>query len=124
MTSSARITDIVVAGAGPVGLAIAAALKQAMGGRLKLVVIDPAREARDGRLRTVALSAGSRHLLQRIGAWGALEARAEPIREMAIFDGLEWDPARIEQLTFTADEGTALAHMAFNDDVADALAGA
>ncbi len=40
------------------GLALAAALKQALGRRLKIAVVDPHPGGGDGRLRTVALSAG------------------------------------------------------------------
>jgi len=124
-TLSKRRYDIAVAGAGAVGLAIAAALKQAAPKSTRVAVIDPSPRARDGRLRAVALSRGSRHLLERLGAWGALEPKAQPIVEMTIHDGGLHDSVRLEQLGFAAREGEApLAHMAFNDDVVQALADA
>jgi len=116
--------DIAIAGAGHAGLAVAAALKQAVGERVRLVVVDPKPEARDGRLRTVALSEGSRNLITRAGAWSTLEPLAQAIHEMAIFDGRARDAARVEQLRFRERDGTPLAHMAFNDDVADSLSAA
>ena len=91
----ARIFDIVIAGAGPAGLSLAAALKQAVGRRLRVAVVDPHPGAGDGKLRTVALSAGSRHLLERVGAWAALELRAQPILKMAIYDGGTRDAVRL-----------------------------
>lgn len=115
-----RVFDIVVAGAGVAGLALAAALKQAVP-RLKIAVVDPKPDAADGRLRTVALSGGSRALLTRLGAWPALEPLAQPILKMAIFDGGVRDAVRVEQLQFDAGAGEPLAHMAFNDDVTAAL---
>ncbi len=115
------VLDIAVVGAGPVGLALAAALKQAMGGRLKIAAIDPAPERGDGGLRTVALSAGSRAFFERLGAWSALEPRAQPILAMDIYDGAIDDVVRLKSLSFEASSGDALAHMAFNDDVAAAL---
>ena len=121
LSDLSRPFDIAVAGAGHAGLAVAAALKQALGRRLRLIVIDPKPQARDGRLRTVALAAGSRRLLERIGAWSALDAQAQPIREMAIYDGRARDAARIEQMRFSEREGEPLAHMAFNDDLLEAL---
>jgi 2-octaprenyl-6-methoxyphenol hydroxylase len=123
--TSIRRYDIAVVGAGAVGLATAAALKQAAPKSTRVAVIDPRPRAQDGHLRTVALSEGSRHLLERVGAWGPLEAKAQPILAMAIYDGGLRDPARLEQLQFSAREGEApLAHMAFNDDVVAALSGA
>ena len=95
-----RPFDIAVVGAGPAGLAFAAAMKQALGRRLRLVVIDPRPEARDGKLRAVALAEGSKNLIERIGAWSALEPKAQAIHEMAIFDGRARDAVRIEQLRF------------------------
>lgn len=116
-----RRFDIAIAGAGAAGLAFAAAIQQAMGRRLTVAVIDPRPDAADGHLRTVALSEGSRRLLQRVGAWDALEPLAQPIRKMAIFDGGVRDPVRLQQLGFDARPQETLAHMAFNDDVNAAL---
>ncbi|MGO9740623.1 MAG: FAD-dependent monooxygenase [Roseiarcus sp.] len=113
--------DIAVAGAGPAGLAFAAALKQALGKRLRILLIDP-KLARDGRVRTVALAKGSRKLLERVGAWSALAALSQPIHEMAIYDGLARDAVRIPQMRFSERAEEPLAHMAYNDDLADALA--
>ncbi|MGD1016230.1 MAG: FAD-dependent monooxygenase [Roseiarcus sp.] len=120
--SARRVFDIVVAGAGPAGLAFAAAASQALGSSVSMVVVDPRPGQGDGRLRTVALAEGPRRLLARVGAWDALEPLAQPILRMAIVDGRVSDAAALEQLTFDAREGEALAHMAFNDDVAAALA--
>ena len=125
MTSLNRPYDIAVVGAGAAGLATAAALKQAAPGALRVVVIDPRPRARDGRLRTVALATGSVNLLERVGAWSELQPRAQPILEMAIYDGGVRDSVRLEQLRFEADgRKPALAHMAFNDDLVEALANA
>jgi 2-octaprenyl-6-methoxyphenol hydroxylase len=112
-----RVYDILVAGAGVVGLAFACAVKQAIGRRLKVAVVDPRPDEGDGGLRTVALAAGSRNVLGRIGAWGALEPLTQPILKMTIFDGDASDSVRIRQMQFEAPEGEALAHMAFVDDV-------
>jgi len=123
--ASSRRYDIAVVGGGAAGLATATALKQAAPKSTRIAVIDPHPRARDGHLRTVALSLGSRHLLERVGAWARLEPKAQPILAMAIYDGGLRDAARLEQLQFSAREGDdPLAHMAFNDDVVDALADA
>jgi 2-octaprenyl-6-methoxyphenol hydroxylase len=116
-----RVHDILVAGAGVVGLAFASAVKQAIGRRLKVAVVDPRLGERDGGLKTVALAAGSRGLLTRVGAWDALEPLTQPILKMSIFDGGPRDAVRLVQLEFEAREGETLAHMAFADDVVAAL---
>ena len=117
-----RVFDVVVAGAGPAGLSFAAAVKQALAGGVSIAVIDPRPGEGDGRLRTVALAAGPRRLIERVGAWEALEPLTQPILHMAIADGALSDAVWLEQLKFDAREGEPLAHMAFNDDVAAALA--
>ena len=122
--ASSRIFDVVVAGAGPAGLAFAAAVKQALGSGGAVALVDPRPQARDGRLRTVALAAGPRRLIDQVGAWAALAPLAQPIRRMAITDGGAKDPVRIEQLRFGGADDEPLAHMAFNDDLAAALGGA
>ncbi len=62
--------DVVVAGGGPVGAALAAALD---GAGLDVRLVEPAPRA-DARLRPVALSHGSRLILEQLGAWGAFPA--------------------------------------------------
>ena len=101
---------------------VAAAMKQAMGRRASVAVVDPRPRARDGHIRTVALSEGSRRLLERIGAWTALEPLAQPITKMTIYDGEVRDAVRLKQLEFAVlPGGDRLAHMAFNDDALDAV---
>jgi 2-octaprenyl-6-methoxyphenol hydroxylase len=117
------VFDIAVVGAGAAGLALAAVLKREAGVRLRIALID-AGSSGDGRLRTVALSPGSRALLERTGAWTALQGEAQPILEMAIYDGTPRDAVRIEQMRFANADGAPLAHMAFNDDVTAALGAA
>jgi 2-octaprenyl-6-methoxyphenol hydroxylase len=122
--ASLPIFDVVVAGAGPAGLALAAAVKQALGRGIAVALVDPRPQARDGWLRTVALAEGPRRLIDQVGAWTALAPLAQPIRGMAIYDGRARDAVRIEQLRFGGAGDAPLAHMAFNDDVAAALGGA
>ena len=122
--ASPRIFDVVVAGAGPAGLAFAAAVKQALGRGIAIALVDPRPQASDGRLRTVALAEGPRRLIEQVGGWTALAPLAQPIRRMAITDGRARDAVRVEQLRFGGEDDEPLAHMAFNDDVAAALRGA
>ena len=74
--------DIVIAGGGPVGAALALGLRSS-GYKLALlearapgVVID------DGR--TIAISHGSRLILERVGVWPALSTAVTPIRHISI----------------------------------------
>jgi 2-octaprenyl-6-methoxyphenol hydroxylase len=117
---TASVYDIAIVGAGAAGLALAAALKRETGTPLQVALIAP-RAGPPERLRTVALSAGSRALIDRIGAWRRLEAEAQPILEMAIYDGTSSDAVRLEQLGFENPDRTPLAHMAYNADVTAAL---
>ncbi|SPA28887.1 2-octaprenyl-6-methoxyphenol hydroxylase, FAD/NAD(P)-binding [Cupriavidus taiwanensis] len=60
--------DIAIVGGGPVGLALACQLLRTTGWRIVLAdAATPARAARDPR--AIALSHGSRQLLEQIGAW-------------------------------------------------------
>jgi 2-octaprenyl-6-methoxyphenol hydroxylase len=118
------IFDVVIAGAGASGLALAAAVKQAMQSGVAIAVVDPAppRQASAAPLRTVAIAEGPRRLLEHIGAWEAIEPKAQAILSMAIMDGDVRDAVRLKHLSFEAKHGRPLAHMAFNDDVVGALA--
>ena len=120
--SSNNVFDVAVVGAGPVGLALALAIQREAHVPVRIALIAPPTPAE--RLRTVALSPGSRALLERVGAWSALAPEAQPIREMVIYDGEPGDAVRIPQLRFEGDPGAALAHMAYTDDVVAALVSA
>lgn len=78
-------TDIIIAGGGLVGNALAIALAQ---GGIAVTVIDPLpREqqvaaAFDGR--TSAISAGSVRILSKIGAWQHIEPQAQPIHDIRV----------------------------------------
>ena len=62
-------TDIVIVGAGPVGMTLALALA---GGRHRVLLIDSRpRGASAGDPRALALSHGTRQLLESLGAWNA-----------------------------------------------------
>jgi 2-octaprenyl-6-methoxyphenol hydroxylase len=111
--SNAR-TDVLIAGAGIAGLALAAALARALKPNFSVAVCDPAlaREpARDERVSAIA--PGARQLLQALGIWEAIEGEAHPIRAMEIGDSHLEDAVRPAFLQFDADADTdePLAHM-------------
>jgi 2-octaprenyl-6-methoxyphenol hydroxylase len=119
----APIFDVVIAGGGASGLALAAAIKQAMREGASVAVVDPASPAAASAtpLRTVAIANGPRRLLEHVGAWEAIERHAQPILSMTIMDGDVRDAVRLPHLNFAAKERAPLAHMAFSDRVVGAL---
>ena len=122
MTESVPVFDLVVAGGAASGLALAAAVKQALGEGAAVALVDPAAPpAPRPSLRTVAIAEGPRRLLERIGAWADVEPKAQPIVKMEIMDGGVRDAVRLPHLHFDAHEDAPLAHMAFNADVIAAL---
>jgi 2-octaprenyl-6-methoxyphenol hydroxylase len=123
MAEPAPIFDVVIAGGGASGLALAAAIKQAMREGASVAVVDPGAPAAAtaSPLRTVAIAYGPRRLLEHVGAWEAIERHAQPILSMAIMDGDVRDAVRLPHLNFTAKDPSPLAHMAFADDVVGAL---
>ena len=72
--------DVVIVGGGPVGSALALAL-QPTGWR---VVLLEARTAAAADSRPLALSYGTRLILERLGVWPALAAKATPIRHIHV----------------------------------------
>ncbi|ENO95035.1 UbiH/UbiF/VisC/COQ6 family ubiquinone biosynthesis hydroxylase, partial [Thauera phenylacetica B4P] len=69
-----RVHDLLIVGAGPVGLALALALKDA---GLDIVLADArAREAVTKDPRDLALAHGTRLTLQRLGVWNGLPSTA------------------------------------------------
>ncbi|HEX6994069.1 MAG TPA: UbiH/UbiF/VisC/COQ6 family ubiquinone biosynthesis hydroxylase [Gammaproteobacteria bacterium] len=82
---------VLISGAGPVGLALAALL-DAVRGDLRICVVEP-RELPQWRaehtdLRVYALSRASQRVLERVGAWPSIAARrACPYERMHVWEG-------------------------------------
>ena len=115
-TKAQRDLDILVAGAGYVGLAAAVAIKQARPG-LSVAVVDAAPEGgweRDGRASAIAAAAC--RLLERLGCWEEIFPEAQPITDMVITDSRTSDPVRPVFLTFDGEiaPGEPFAHMIAN----------
>ncbi|HEY4922218.1 MAG TPA: ubiquinone biosynthesis hydroxylase [Xanthobacteraceae bacterium] len=115
--------DVLIGGAGFAGLALALALRQALGLTFAVAVADPAlgRQVADGR--ATAIAAAARRLFDAIGVWDAVAARAEPMLDMVITDSKLDDAVRPTFLTFAGDvqPGEPFAHMVENRDVLAAL---
>lgn len=93
MTRSQVHCDVLVAGAGPAGLAVTGLLGDA---GVSTVLAGPA-GASAGDTRTTALFAGAEVLLRRIGAADALADHRTPLKALRIIDRIERDdiPSRI-----------------------------
>jgi ubiquinone biosynthesis UbiH/UbiF/VisC/COQ6 family hydroxylase len=107
MTASG-VSEVVVVGAGPVGLTFAALLATGPAAeRLRVRVIDaqgpPEWSAERMDLRVYALSRASQRALERLAVWSEIHARrASPYRRMRVWEGelgasgsLEFDAAEI-----------------------------
>ncbi len=96
-------TDIIIAGAGYVGLATAVALKSSAP-HLGVTVIDaaPAGVWRNDT-RASAIAAAASRMLDRLGCWDAILPEAQPINEMTVTDSRTADPVRPVFLTFNGE---------------------
>ena len=105
--------DIVIAGAGYVGLTTAVAIADAAP-QLKILLVDAAPEGvwkKDGRASAVA--AAAIRMLEKLDVWRRVASEAQPITEMVITDSRKEDPVRPVFLTFEgeAKPGEAFANM-------------
>lgn len=112
--------DVVVAGAGVAGLAVATALARALKPGFSVAVCDAAlatEPAADDRVS--AITAGARRLLETIGVWQRLSAPVQPIQEMIITDSRLGDAVRPVYLSFDGeiDAGEPFAHMVENREL-------
>ena len=108
--------DVLVAGAGYVGLATAVSLKQARPS-LSVAIVDaapPGAWERDGRASAIAAAAC--RMLERLGCWAEIAPEAEAITEMIVTDSKTSDPVRPVFLTFDGEvaPGEPFAHMVAN----------
>lgn len=100
--------DIVIVGGGPVGSALALSLRDS---GLRIVLLE-ARTVGGGDARPLALSYGSRLILERLGVWPALAATATPIRHIHVSQrggfgrvGLSAAEAGLPELGYVVDYG-------------------
>jgi len=116
-------SDIVIAGAGLSGLALAIALRASLGSGCAVVVVDPACGRRVVDARASAIAASARRLFEVIGIWDEVAGESQPILDMAVTDSRLADVSRPVFLTFAGEiaPGEPFAHMVENDRLIDAL---
>src|SRR2546430_812503 len=120
-----RRVDVVIAGGGFTGLALALALRQGLGASFRVVVADPAFAANARPdLRASAIAAAARRMFEALGVWEAVAQDAQPILDMVVTDSKLEHAMRPVFLTFAGEleEGEPFAHMIENAPLNAALA--
>jgi 2-octaprenyl-6-methoxyphenol hydroxylase len=116
-------SDVLIAGGGFAGFALAIALRQSLGPQFAVVLADPdlARTREDARASAVA--AAPRRMFEALGAWAAVANEAQPILDMVVTDSRLDDAARPVFLTFGGEiePGEPFAHMIENGRLIAAL---
>lgn len=115
---------IAIAGGGIAGLALALALKQALGAEFEIVLADPGlATAPRSDSRAYAVAAAAQKMLEALGIWDAVAATAQPMTEMVVTDSRSGDVVRPVFLTFDGEvePGQPFAHMVENGALLTAL---
>jgi 2-octaprenyl-6-methoxyphenol hydroxylase len=116
--------DMLIGGAGFAGLALAIALREALGEDFSVAVADPAlRHEKSKDPRASAIAAAARRMFEAIGVWQAVERDAQPMLDMLVTDSKLDDAVRPGFLSFEGEvePGEAFAHMIENRLLVDAL---
>src|SRR5262245_18822219 len=115
--------DVLIGGAGFAGLALAIALKQALGPAYRVTVADPVLGRGVNDPRATAIVAAARRLFETIGVWQAVADEVQPILDMRITDSHLGDAVRPVFLTFDGDvePSEPFAHMVENRPLLVAL---
>ena len=127
MSSSVERYDVVIAGGGTAGLALACALADALGPGARIAVVDPAPlragGARDAR--AFALSAGAKRMLTVLGVWPELAAHAQPVTAIDITDSSLEDAFRPVLVSYdnTVDGSEPATYIVEHGRLRDAAAG-
>ncbi len=121
--AASRNYDIVVVGAGYVGLATAVAIAAARPS-LSIAIVDGAPAGVwQNDTRASAIAAAACRMLRQLGVWEEIEPGAQAMTEMIVTDSRTEDPVRPVFLTFDGEvgPGEAFAHMVANRDLNAAL---
>jgi 2-octaprenyl-6-methoxyphenol hydroxylase len=97
MSSTHERHDVVIAGGGIAGLALACALADGLGPAASIAVADPGplRPGEgSGDARAFALAAGSKRMLSVLGVWRAIAEQAQPVTAVDITDSSLEDAIR------------------------------
>ncbi len=122
-SSEERPLDVLVAGAGYVGLATAVSLKQARPS-LGVAIVDAAPAGVwEKDTRASAIAAAASRMLDRLGCWDEIAPDAQAMTEMIVTDSRTSDPVRPVFLTFDGEiaPGEPFAHMVANKVLNGAL---
>jgi 2-octaprenyl-6-methoxyphenol hydroxylase len=113
--------DVLIAGAGIVGLTLAIALRQSLGPSFSIAIADPALGAATADGRATAIVAAVRRLFETIGVWARIPS--QPIRDMVVTDSRLDDAVRPTFLTFAGEvePGEPFGHMVENGPLIAAL---
>lgn len=119
MTEARNRFDVIVAGAGYVGLATAVAIAHSRPS-LSIAIVDAAPEGvwrKDGRCSAIAAAAS--RMLEQLGCWEEIVPNAQAMTDMVITDSRTADPVRPVFLTFDGEvaPGEPFAHMVANRDL-------
>jgi 2-octaprenyl-6-methoxyphenol hydroxylase len=125
MTAHPERHDIVIAGGGTAGLALASALADALGPELRIAVVDRARfqaPAERHDARAFALAAGTQSMLARLGTWAAIAEHAQPVTVVDITDSSLEDAFRPILVSYdNRVDGAPATWIVENDRLLDAL---
>jgi 2-octaprenyl-6-methoxyphenol hydroxylase len=113
--------DVLIAGAGIVGLSLAIALRQGLGPSFSVAIADPSLAGSAGDGRATAIVAAARRLLETLGVWQRVDA--QPILDMVVTDSALQDALRPTFLTFAGEvePGEPFGHMVENAPLVAAL---